>query len=147
MTSINPIKSLGDSTKRRGFLFLIASLMASGCLNNKDTIYPLNRVIVSNDTDSDVSAEISFRKDGEPVDELETEIPAREDTVIKKEWMGDAVNYDITVSLAQNGKKSVSTSDLSERYNLQEDDCIAVDFEVNPNNEIETFLTGESCDN
>ena len=133
---------------RRTFIALSSSciLPFSGCLNDKLDIYPLTKIFVTNKYGSEVNINITICVGDEKVYESNEEIPPNTDVKIRKNWMGDSLNYIITVSLSENNKERITTSDISNRFELQENNCIMLDFTIEANKQIAPFVTDTRCD-
>jgi len=133
--------------ERRRFLTLGSGplFLLSGCMNENPTEYGLAKIHLSNRYSERRTVSVTVTKEGQPVYDGSHTIEPGDQIQLVKSWMGNTVDYTVTVSISEENQETVSTADLSNQYDLSEDDCFTLEFVIQTTGDLTTFLTGSSC--
>lgn len=117
------------------------STLLSGCSFSDSTVPGVAQIAISVQADRELAVELTVEKNGEVVhNEYYDESTDRID-LANESWMGETVNYELTVSLSNGREEVVTTEELGEQFDLSEEDCFGVNFHISNDGGIDTYVT------
>lgn len=127
---------------RRQYISLIPATALAGCIgSDEDSLPPLGGVQVMNRLSHPVTANVTIEREGQQQHSKEYQLRAFEDEdtdaannespleiVIQEPWMGDPVNYEITLDVPSVGIDTYTSEEFADQFGGEQ--CWSVHYDI-----------------
>lgn len=141
-----------DTITRRRLLGACGAAATAGCLGGGDPPLGLRRIELTNRADTDVTVDVTVRRDGRLVyDDAVAVGGARGERVVqlRRDWMGDRVPYEARFETVVDGRRLEASSDsfalVGENGDYGETACFTLHADVYPDDVRIAHEFAETC--